>query len=88
MRLLTLIVLRTLSVLSCLLALMAAGKLALGAYAVFTVQKEFPDVSPIKLGGLHGEFIVAPLVLTALFAVLTFVLWRLSSRFKTKSPPN
>jgi hypothetical protein len=88
MRLLSLIILRALSIFSCLLAVVAAGKLVLGAYAVFTVQKEFPDVSPLKLGGLHGEFILAPAILTALFVALTFVLWRHSSRFLIKSLPN
>jgi hypothetical protein len=88
MRLLILIILRMLSVFSCLLAAVAAGNLALGAYAVFTAQKKFPEVSPLKLGELHGEFIGAPVALTALFAMLAFVLWRLSSRFRTKLRPN
>lgn len=88
MRLFILLALRTLSVFSCLLAFVAAGKLALGAYAIFTVQKGFSDVSPLKLGELHGKFILAPVLLTSIFAVLTFVLWRFSSRFRKRSVPN
>ena len=88
MRLLILIVLRMFSAFSCLLALMAAGQLAFGAYGVFTTLKEFPDLIPINLGGLYGEFIIAPAILTAFFAPLSFILWRLSSRFRSKSPAN
>lgn len=88
MRIFALIALRALSVFSGLLALVAVGKLALGAYAIFTVQGDFPDVSPLKLGALHGEFILAPVFLTAVFAILTFVLWRFSSRFRNKQVPN
>ena len=88
MRLLILIVLRMLSVFSGLLAVIAAGQLAFGAYGVFTTLKAFPDVTPINLGGLYGEFIIAPAILTAFFAPLSFILWRLSCRFRSKSPAN
>ena len=87
MRLLTLITLRTISLICLLLALVAAVQLAQGAYAVFMVQKEFPDVSPWKLGGLHGKLIVAPIMLTALFSAVAFGIWRFASRFRAKILP-
>ncbi len=87
MRILTLIALRTLSVICVLLALVSAVQLAQGAYAVFMVQKEFPDVSPLKLGGLHGQLIGSPILLISLFSAIAFGLWRFASRFCTKNLP-
>lgn len=88
MRIFALIFLRWLSGFCGLLALIAVGKLAMGVYAIFTVQKEFTGVNPLRLGALHGEFILAPVFLTAVFATLTFVLWRFSSRFRSRPVPN
>lgn len=82
MKLLIFLAIRIFSVFNGLLAIAAAVKLALGAYTIFTLQKEFRDVSLLKLGELHGEFIFAPVVLTALFSVLAFLSWRFASRFR------
>lgn len=51
MRLTILIALRTFSISLLLIALVAVGQLIMGARALFLVQREFSDVSPLKLGG-------------------------------------
>jgi hypothetical protein len=85
MRLAALFILRMLSVLSGLLALFAAGKCALGAYAVFTVQKEFPNASYRTFGEIHGQFIDAPLLIAIFFALMAFVCWHYARRLKKRS---
>jgi hypothetical protein len=86
MRLTVLIALRTCSIILFLIALLAAVKLATGVHAIFVVQQEFPDVSLLKLGALHGEFIDAPFLLAAVFTAAAVVAWRVSRRFSR--PPS
>jgi hypothetical protein len=88
LRLLKLVIFRAFSLNCWLYALLESVKLVLGARAVFMVQREFPDVSPLKLGGLHGEMIFAPFLLAAFSAALGFVVWRWSSRFTAKNQSN
>jgi hypothetical protein len=86
MRLTVLIALRTFSITLILIALLVAAKLAMGTHAIFLVQQAFPDVSLLKLGRLHGEFIFAPFLLAAFFTAAGVVAWRVSRRFA--GPPS
>jgi hypothetical protein len=81
MRLVTLIFLRILSIVSGFFSLAASVQFAIGVYAVFTVQGDFPAATPKQLGWVHGAFIGAPLFMALLFSALAYGLWCFSKRF-------
>lgn len=86
MRLFALVALRFFSAISGFIAFIASVRLALGVYAVLTVQGSSPDATPSQLGEVHGAFIGVPLILALLFAAFAFGLWRLGGHFRSKPP--
>lgn len=83
MRTVVLVALRILACLAGALCLAGLVQLALGGYAIATVQPGFPDTDWVALGRIHGEFIGGPALIAFFFGSLAAILWRTSRRFRS-----